>query len=66
MHGRISRTTLNPPAIPDVRPSGESETNISPDEEGDKNESEEHKQARMRKNKSRLGSRNRAKQRKQA
>lgn len=58
--------TLLPPDIPDVKSSDELETNISPDEKTDEDESKEKKQSRIKKNKMKLGCRNRAKQRKEA
>ena len=60
-----SEQPLIPQQIPDVRSSDESEGNISPDEKSDSNESEEQRQTRIKKNKTKAGRRNRAKQRKQ-
>jgi hypothetical protein len=47
---------LIPLEAPDVRSSDESETNISPDDLGDTDEAESHKQARLRRNKLKKGS----------
>ena len=56
---------LEPPQIPDIKSSDESEGNISPDEKSDSNKNDEQRLARLKKNKLKARRRNRAKQRKQ-
>jgi hypothetical protein len=63
---RCPRSPLIPPKASDVRSSDESKTNISPDDLGDTDEAESHKQARLRRNKLKQGRRNHARQWKEA
>ncbi|XP_066374094.1 vicilin-like seed storage protein At2g18540 [Miscanthus floridulus] len=60
-----SEQHLEPPQIPDIKSSDESEGNISPDEKSDSNEDDEQRLTRLKKNKLKARRRNRAKQRKQ-
>ena len=62
----ITELPLIAPEIPDIRSSDESEGNISLDEKTDENEDEDQRQARLKRNKRKLGRKNRAHQRKQA
>jgi hypothetical protein len=61
-----SQSPLIPLEQPDVRSSDESESNISPDAQGDDSEAESQRQVRERKNKLKQGRRCQAKQRKEA
>ena len=49
---------MEPPQIPDIKSSDESEGNISPDEKSDNNENDEQRLARLKKNKLKAGRRN--------
>jgi hypothetical protein len=61
-----SRSPLIPLEQPDVRSSDESESNISPDAQGDDSVAESQRQVRERKNRLKQGCRRQAKQRKEA
>jgi hypothetical protein len=63
---RHSRLLLIPPEQSNVRSSNESESNISPNAQGDGSEAKSQRQIRERKNKLKQGHRRQAKQRKKA
>ena len=61
-----SSITIDPPEVPDIRSSDESESNISPFAQGYDGETENQRQARERRNKLKQGRQRRARQRKEA